>query len=85
MTRRCPVPTAGGRAFERHGLKGDRGKRRIMVKDQPLFALAGLWERWTNLRTGETQETNNIVTTAANPVLAKIHDRMQVIVPPEKY
>jgi putative SOS response-associated peptidase YedK len=81
--RRCLVPVSA--FFEWQGPKGDRTKHRITLKDQPLFALAGLWERWTDMRTGEIQETYTIVTTSANPVLAKIHDRMPVIVPPDKY
>ena len=47
---------------------------------QPLFAFAGLWERWKPAA-GEPVETFTIVTTDANEQVARIHDRMPVILP----
>jgi len=81
--RRCLVPVSA--FFEWHGPSGKRTKYRVSLEKQPLFALAGLWERWTNPQTGEIVETYTIVTTGANQTLAQIHERMPVIVPPERY
>ena len=81
--RRCLVPVSA--FFEWHGPSGKRTKYRVSMEEQPLFALAGLWERWTNPQTGEIVETYTIVTTGANQTLAQIHERMPVIVPPERY
>jgi putative SOS response-associated peptidase YedK len=81
--RRALVPVSA--FFEWHGPPGHRTKYRIHLKDQPLFALAGLWERWTEPRSGEMFETYTIVTTAANEALAAVHDRMPVILPPDHY
>jgi len=50
------------------------------VPGQPLFAFAGLWERWKPAE-GDAVETFTIVTTEANEAVAKIHDRMPVILP----
>lgn len=52
----------------------------ICPTEEPLLALAGLWERWRN-PAGERIESCVIVTTDANAQLAPIHDRMPLMVP----
>ena len=81
--RRCLVPASG--FYEWSGVRGQRTKWRICPSDRPLFGLAGLWERWFDPRSGEPIETYTIVTTAANEKLAPLHDRMPVIVEPDRY
>ena len=54
------------------------------MRDERLFAFAGLWDRWESPEE-EAIETCTILTTTANAVLAPIHDRMPVIVPPGEY
>jgi putative SOS response-associated peptidase YedK len=81
--RRCLVPVSG--FFEWSGSKGRRTKWRISSDDRPLFGLAGLWERWYDPHSGEPVETYTIVTTAASERLAPLHDRMPVIIEPERY
>jgi len=76
--RRCIVPATG--FFEWQGEAGRKQPFAITAQDQPLFAFAGLWERWKP-DAGEPVETFTIVTTDANPAVAKIHDRMPVILP----
>ncbi|MGI8908207.1 MAG: SOS response-associated peptidase [Candidatus Sumerlaeaceae bacterium] len=49
-----------------------------------LFAFAGLWEVWDGPN-GETIESCTILTTDANSLLAPIHDRMPVILPPNQF
>ena len=54
----------------------------IQLKDEKTFALAGLWDSWTNQLDGRHTETFSIVTTKANHLLEKIHNtrkRMPVI------
>ncbi len=48
------------------------------------MAFAGLWETWTGPN-GEELDTAAIVTTRANRMLAAVHDRMPVIVPPQAF
>ncbi|MCS7100407.1 MAG: SOS response-associated peptidase [Burkholderiaceae bacterium] len=81
--RRCLVPVNA--FYEWSGPKGHRTKWRITVKDEPLFALAGLWESWRDPQRAQPVQTFTIVTTRANEVLAHLHDRMPVIVAPEHY
>jgi putative SOS response-associated peptidase YedK len=42
------------------------------------MSLAGLWERWKSPE-GKELETCTILTTAANSLVKKLHDRMPVI------
>lgn len=47
------------------------------------FALAGLWDRWEG--EGQRIESCTIIVTQANSLMATIHDRMPVILPPSSY
>ncbi len=73
---RCLVPASG--FFEwKH-----EGKRKvpfyIHVKDDPVFAFAGLYDTWRN-SAGTVLQTYTIITTTANELVAPLHDRMPVI------
>jgi putative SOS response-associated peptidase YedK len=81
--RRCLVPVSA--FFEWSGVKGNRSKWRVSLPEQPLFGLAGLWERWIDHGTGDPVDTYTIVTTAASGQLAPLHDRMPVVVAPDRY
>jgi len=47
------------------------------------FAFAGLWSIWHDDRDGSTLRTCSILTTAANSLIAPLHDRMPVILAPD--
>ena len=79
-SRRCLVPASG--FYEWKGAAGRKQPYAIRSVDRPLFAFAGLWERWTP-RGGEPLDTFAIVTSDASPAVAEIHDRMPVIVAPD--
>ena len=48
-----------------------------------VFAFAGLWDRWRG-PDGHAVETCTILTTTPNELLADVHDRMPVILAPER-
>ena len=77
--RRCLIPASG--FYEWSEPRGGR-KRPYFIRprDEPLLAIAGLWERWRT-PSGEKLETCVIVTTDANAQLAPIHDRMPLLIP----
>jgi len=50
-----------------------------LASDEP-FALAGLWENWTDKTTGESLQTTTLITTEANEFMQPLHHRMPVIV-----
>ena len=54
------------------------------VGEGDVFALAGLWDAWTS-PDGEVIESCTILTTVPNSLVSDLHDRMPVIVPPDKY
>jgi putative SOS response-associated peptidase YedK len=79
--RRCLIPADGFYEWR------DGTPRRpyfVRPKAGGPIALAGLWESWIGPN-GEEVESAAIVTTRANRLLAAIHDRMPVIVPPEAF
>jgi putative SOS response-associated peptidase YedK len=49
------------------------------LKDQDLFALAGLYDIWTDKATGLEIYSYTIITTKPNEIVGKVHDRMPVI------
>jgi len=81
-TRRCIVPVDG--FFEWKAIKGQRAKQpyAIAMKDGSPFGLAGIWENWKDPASGEWIRTFAIITTDSNELVADIHDRMPVILPP---
>jgi putative SOS response-associated peptidase YedK len=87
---RCLLPADGfyeWRAAPPQAGAGEPSRKQpihIGMADGSLFGLAGLYERWRG-EDGNVLDTCTIVTTAANALLAPIHDRMPVIVAREHY
>jgi putative SOS response-associated peptidase YedK len=81
--RRCLVPAHG--FFEWHDFNNKKYPFFIKLKNDQPFALAGIYDHWTDRETGEILNTVSILTTAANPLMEKIHNskkRMPVILTP---
>lgn len=79
--RRCIIPMDSFYEWKRNGK--EKIPMRIKMKDDSLFAVAGLWDTW-NSPNGEAIHTCTILTTEANELMSEIHDRMPVILPKEK-
>jgi putative SOS response-associated peptidase YedK len=62
----------------RRASAGHKEAFHITRSDGGLFAFAGLWSIWYG-EDGEKLRTCTILTTAANPAIASLHDRMPVI------
>jgi putative SOS response-associated peptidase YedK len=56
----------------------------IHVSGKEIFAMAGLYDSWTDTDTGEVVQTYTIITTTPNSKMRKIHDRMPVILDREE-
>ena len=78
--QRCLIPADGFLEW--------KGKEKqpyyIQLKNQPLFAFAGLWSTWSNPE-GKSLNTYTILTTEANEKLTPIHERMPVILTLAQY
>jgi putative SOS response-associated peptidase YedK len=84
--RRCLIPANG--FYEWKKVPGQKAKQPYFIHhpDGDLYALAGLWEVWRGAdRQGEPLHSATIITTSPNPEMAKIHDRMPVILPPSAW
>ncbi len=81
--RRCIVPADGFYEWQK-GKAGQRQPYFISSADKEPFAFAGLWERWTSPE-GEAVESATIVTTDANDLILRLHDRMPAILEEKDY
>lgn len=77
--RRCLVPFDSFYEWKKVGKA--RQPYAIARADRYLMALAGLWDLWRSPE-GETLRSFTIITTAANALLAPLHERMPVILDP---
>ena len=73
---RCLVPASGFYEWRKDG--GRKKPYYLRLKDGEIFAFAGLYDVWHDAD-GSALATYTIVTTAANEVVAPVHDRMPVI------
>lgn len=75
-SRRCIVPASG--FFEWAATAAGRTPHYVTMRDGTPLAFAGIWDSWKTPE-GEVLETCAILTTAANSLMAPLHDRMPVI------
>ena len=87
--RRCLVLADGFYEWQREGRR--RRPYHFRRPDTKPFAFAGLWEAWRDRAepegepAGEPLRTCALLTTRANEVVAPVHHRMPVILPPDAY
>ncbi|MFW6366105.1 MAG: SOS response-associated peptidase [Spirochaetota bacterium] len=75
--RHCLVPVSGFYEWK----KTPDGKQPYLLKhvQDDLFALAGLFDEWTDKESGQVIRSFTILTTDANDYVREIHNRMPVI------
>ena len=73
---RCLVLADGFYEWDKKGAK--RVPYRVVLKDEKPFAFAGICDYWKDEK-GKELKSFSIITTDANELIAKIHDRMPVI------
>ena len=84
--QRCLVPATGFYEWQVEAEGAPKQPYNIQLKQQPIFAMAGLWEYSSD--GNHAIESFTIVTTKANPLMARIHNtkfRMPVILSPALY
>lgn len=80
---RCLIPANGFYEWRR-GPDKRKQPYWIAPKDGGLVGLAGLWCDWMDAE-GSEIESAAILTTLANAIVAPIHNRMPVIIPPSNF
>lgn len=81
-SQRCLIPADGFLEWKK--LRGGKHPFYFQLQGRELFAFAGLWERW-QATPGLTLDSCCILTTTPNEMVAKVHDRMPVILPSDAY
>lgn len=74
--KRCLVPATG--FFEWKNVGGRKYPYFISRADDACFALAGIYENWTDKASGGRMDSFSILTTSANALLEKIHDKKRM-------
>ena len=80
-SRHCLIPADGYFEWEKVGK--NKVPHYFQLKDQPIFAFAGIWERWNKAE--PAVESCTILTTSPNELQGKYHNRMPVILSPNDY
>jgi putative SOS response-associated peptidase YedK len=75
-SRRCLVPASGFYEWKKDG--GKKTPFYIRLRDEPVFAFAGLYDVW-HTPLGEGYATYTIITTGPNDLVSPIHNRMPAI------
>jgi putative SOS response-associated peptidase YedK len=82
--KRCLVVSRGFFEWQLRG--NEKIPHYICLEDENPFVFAGIYDNWTDRDSGEIRSTFSIITTAANPLMDRIHNtkqRMPVILPRE--
>lgn len=79
LKRRCLVLSSGfyeWRHFKAAGAKKETAYPYfIHLKKEPFFYMAGIYQPWVDIESGETMDTFSIITTKANAMMEQIHNK----------
>ncbi len=83
--RRCLIPADGFYEWQEadNPAEGGRTPMHIKRRDGALFAFAGLWDEW-HAPDGSPLRSCTIITGTPNPLVAPIHNRMPLILLPDR-
>lgn len=72
LKKRCIVPSTGYFEWRHEGTS--KIPYYIYLKDESIFSMAGIFDRWIDKETGEVYDTFSIITTDTNPLTDYIHN-----------
>ena len=84
-TSRCLIPATGFYEWKKMQKTKSKHPFYITLQDESIFSFGGLWSTWTDRSSGESVRSCTIITTEPNSLLENIHDRMPVIIDPDRY
>jgi putative SOS response-associated peptidase YedK len=80
--RRCLVPIDN--FYEWQKTAAGKQPYAVGLVNRSIMALAGLWDRWRS-PAGEIVRSFTVITTKPNELCAELHDRMPVVLAPERW
>jgi putative SOS response-associated peptidase YedK len=82
--RRCLIPATGFYEWAKGKSEKDKQPMYIHMRNDALFAFAGLWETWKD-ENGVPMQSCTILTGEPNELLENFHHRMAIILHPSDY
>jgi putative SOS response-associated peptidase YedK len=76
-SNRCPIPASG--YYEWKGTETGKQPYYFTASDGSPLTMAGLWDEWKDIETGQRLKSCTMIVTTANEFVSKIHDRMPVL------
>jgi putative SOS response-associated peptidase YedK len=80
---RCIVPASG--YFEWHTEPDGKQPHYFTRRDGQLIGIAGIWDEWKDIETGESLRSCAMIITEANSFVSSLHDRMPVILERDQF
>jgi len=81
---RCIIPVSG--YYEWHTEGKEKQPYYFTAADgSPILSIAGLWDEWKDLDSGEAIKSCTMMITEPNKFVARIHDRMPVLLEPDQF
>jgi putative SOS response-associated peptidase YedK len=79
---RCIIPASG--YYEWKTTPTGKQPYYITAADGSPLSIAGLWDQWKDIETGEPVRSCTIIVTKANALTSEIHERMPVLLEPHQ-
>jgi putative SOS response-associated peptidase YedK len=80
---RCLIPASD--YYEWQSTPAGKQPWYYTTRDGSPLTIAGLWDEWKDIETGEPLKSCTMIVTNANALAAKIHDRMPVLLQPKDF
>jgi putative SOS response-associated peptidase YedK len=80
---RCLIPASG--YYEWQTTSTGKQPYYFTAHDGSPLTVAGLWDEWKDIETGEPLKSCTMIIIEANKFVSKIHDRMPVILQPKEF
>lgn len=82
-SKRCIIPASG--YYEWEDRPGGKQPWYFVDRTEPMLAIAGLWDEWTERETGKPLRSCTMIITEPNDMVAEVHDRMPVVLRPSDF
>lgn len=80
---RCIIPASG--YYEWQTTPAGKQPYYFTPTDGPILSIAGLWDEWKDIGTGEPLKSCTMIITSANEFVGKVHDRMPVLLSSDQF